>query len=100
MNLYLQHDFYYQQNGVKLIVICPGITVTSLIDNIVGVKDTFEYSREITSFLSKAKSQTAQECAENIIKSIEQGDNGSIFICDLGKLRPVELAKLWEIQFK
>lgn len=81
-------------------MICPGITVTPLIDNVVGVKDTFEYSRDITSFLSRAKSQTAEACAKNIIKSIEQAENGSIFICDLGELRSVELAKLWEIQFK
>lgn len=81
-------------------VVCPGITKTPLIENVVGIKDTFDYSKDITSFITRAKSQTAEECATNIIKSIQQGENGSIFICDLGELRSVELAKLWEIQFQ
>ncbi|XP_037945958.1 alcohol dehydrogenase-like [Teleopsis dalmanni] len=90
----LADPHYNNITGISYIAICPGATVTGLLDTFVGV-DTFEMSKPISERIIKAKNQTAEECAEAMMQAIEKAENGSVWICDLGKCEKVEMHKYW-----
>lgn len=46
-----------------------------------------------------AKTQEADICGENIVKAMRTGKTGSIWICDLGTLREIEMPVHWTLQF-
>ncbi|XP_055913881.1 development-specific 25 kDa protein-like [Eupeodes corollae] len=80
----------FSKNGVSFICICPGITATNLC-----VQFTTEThspnSKETLKLFNDAKQQTPEDCALNIVKAMELCKNGAAYLCDLGKMKEVEI---------
>ncbi|XP_030385830.1 alcohol dehydrogenase [Scaptodrosophila lebanonensis] len=90
----LGNPFYYAHSGVGFITVCPGFTDTPLLDDIAN-KTTFLYSTPMNDAYAKAKKQSPEECARNLIRVIEQGKNGEVWILDLGEMKQANFSELW-----
>ncbi|XP_064539146.1 alcohol dehydrogenase-related 31 kDa protein [Drosophila montana] len=90
----LSDPLYYSQNGVAVMAVCCGPTKLFV-------------DRELTAFLSYGQSfadrlrtapcQSTTVCAKNIVKAIECGKNGQIWIADKGGLELVKLHWYWHM---
>lgn len=60
---------------------------------------TFDYLADEAIRFTQAKTQQADICGKNIIKALETGKNGSVWICDLGTLKEANIPVYWEAQY-
>ncbi|EDV95767.1 alcohol dehydrogenase [Drosophila grimshawi] len=91
----LSNPGYYENTGVGFITICPGFTDTPLLDGLTE-KSTLKYDIPVKRLMNLVKRQTAQECATNLVKVIEQGQNGSVWLLDLGEMTQIEMPVMWK----
>jgi len=93
----LSHEHYLQNYGIKLLVICPGLTDTRIIkgftDRILSA-DTLDVT---TNILSALPIQTADAAAKCLADLIPTAKNGSVWILDEGKAEEITMAKYWKI---
>lgn len=94
----MAHDIYYKKTGVIHIAVCPGITRTTLLDDLTG-RDTFDYSEPLTKYLETCKYQSQAVMGASLVKSVEMAENGGMYICDLGTVRKAEPKTFWQFQF-
>lgn len=91
----MQNPLYFHHTQVNFITICPGLTDTSILD-IDKEKATLpEYAGPMAQRLATFKRQSAQECAENIVKVVEKNQLGSVWLLDLGEMAEIEMPILW-----
>ncbi|XP_053953692.1 alcohol dehydrogenase-like [Anastrepha ludens] len=90
---------YFDRFGVSFITICPGITDTNIFRN-AHKKVTFEFAQEPAKIFYKAKLQTAEICAKNMIKVMETCKNGGAYILDIGNIEEVTFPELWKPSFE
>ncbi|CAD7088794.1 unnamed protein product [Hermetia illucens] len=94
----ISHEFHYNKTGLAFIAVCPGLTNTKLVQNPQNAA-TFDYVEGEMAKILTAKTQEADICGENIVKAMRTGKTGSIWICDLGTLREIEMPVHWTLQF-
>ncbi|CAD7083546.1 unnamed protein product [Hermetia illucens] len=90
----LADDFYFKRTGVKLMLVCPGMTNTDLTQDPEG-STTFPYAAILGRHLVTAESQSAEICAENMVRAMEKNKNGSVWILDVGKYYEVRPVQYW-----
>lgn len=66
--------------------VCPGLTKTKLIEYPEN-SGTFDYVKEEVAKVANVAGQEADICGKNIVKAMQTGKNGSIWICVCGNLR-------------
>lgn len=93
----LGNEFYYRKTGIACICACPGLTTSELMTNLRDKVTWGHHSEELADVVEKAKKQTPEECAVNIIKAIEMMKNGGIFLCNLGQLKEVVPTVYWHL---
>ncbi|KAH8297541.1 hypothetical protein KR054_002295 [Drosophila jambulina] len=93
----LANPIYYAHSGVGFITICPGFTDTGLLDDI-GNKTTFDYETPMLAMFTRVKRQKAEDCARNLVQSIETAKNGAVLMLELGEIHDVDLPDLWKPQ--
>lgn len=93
-----QNPLYFMHTGVNFITVCPGLTETALLDNVADKATLVEYAKPIADRFANIKTQPAQKCAENIIKTIEINKVASVWILDLGKMSEVEIPNFWKFE--
>ncbi|XP_011181385.2 alcohol dehydrogenase [Zeugodacus cucurbitae] len=92
-------QIYYDRFGVSFITICPGLTETSLTKDLHS-RVTFQFNEEVAKIFLHSKQQSAELCAENMIKVIEIGKNGGVYLLDLGNIQEITYPQLWEPTFE
>lgn len=93
----MQDDFYHQRTGISSIAVCPGITDTPMIGY--EGKCTFDYSLEMCQDFIVAKNrQSAEQMGESLVKVVEVGKNGDVWLCDEGNMKRLEMPTNWELK--
>lgn len=93
----LSHEHYLNKHGIKLLVICPGLTDTSIIQGFADkilFKDTFDLTNNILSALPIQTADAAAKCLTDLIPTAK---NGSVWIIDEGKAEQITIPKYWRI---
>jgi len=90
----ISDSFYYNLTGVAVMTLCPGLTKTPLIKEVLS-NDTFDYSGELSQKIIDAEMQNAEDCGKNFVKAIESNENGAIWIADRGTLQKAEPKIFW-----
>ncbi|XP_023178632.2 alcohol dehydrogenase 2 [Drosophila hydei] len=83
---------YFAKTGVAFITICPGFTDTPLLFDMMN-KMTFKPHTTVTKHTHKV--QSAEICASNLIKVIEQGKNGGVWLLELGEMKELDMPVMW-----
>lgn len=92
-----QDPAYFAHTDVAFITICPGFTDTPLLDKVVE-KTTFTFDTPSKHFIPRVKRQSPEICAQNLVKVIEEGSNGSIWLLDVGGMKQIEIPPMWRPQ--
>ncbi|GLV42282.1 Photoreceptor dehydrogenase [Carabus blaptoides fortunei] len=82
------HPSYYRRTGVKVIVLCPGKTVTELFTNLEFMMANMKESIEI---MEKMPSQTAEAVGQAAVHAIKHGESSSIWVINESKLYQVNI---------
>ncbi|TDG48068.1 hypothetical protein AWZ03_005485 [Drosophila navojoa] len=82
----------YEQTGVAFITICPGFTDTPLLFDMMN-KMTFKPRTTINKHTHKV--QSPEICASNLVKVIEQGKSGSVWLLELGEMKELDMPVMW-----
>ncbi|XP_067643390.1 alcohol dehydrogenase 1-like [Eurosta solidaginis] len=93
------NPYSYKHLGVNFITICPGITDTDLVANL-ECKATFEFAKVIAMRFKSAASQSPEMCASNLVKVVETGKNGGVYVLDLAMIEEVNFENVWEPVFR
>ncbi|XP_045469977.1 alcohol dehydrogenase 1-like [Harmonia axyridis] len=78
-------DFYFCQTGVKVMTLCPGVTLTPMVTEsgtrpqLEGFSDT---SKELHEGLYSLPTQTVEVCGSHIVPMLEADINGSDWISE------------------
>lgn len=75
---------WYDETGVRVLVICPGVTASNLFDDM--NKTTLEFSRRQSAkeLLASIPSQGPENVAEAMVTIIQKGKNGSVWVSEAG----------------
>ncbi|XP_076661610.1 15-hydroxyprostaglandin dehydrogenase [NAD(+)]-like [Halictus rubicundus] len=76
---------WYEQTGVRVLVMCPGLTKTKLIDNVVSTKLDFTVTETFTEYFESLPRQEPETVAETMVSLIQKGKNGSVWVSDVGE---------------
>ncbi|KAI8116537.1 hypothetical protein FF38_07538 [Lucilia cuprina] len=90
----LAHPIYYDKTGVAVLGICCGPTKTFVRHT---MKAFLEYGQEYVDKLKGAPCQETAVCARNIVRAIEMGSNGQIWIADNERLDIVKPQLYWKM---
>ncbi|KAH8301093.1 hypothetical protein KR018_001334 [Drosophila ironensis] len=93
----MSNPVYYAHSGVAFITICPGFTDTGLLDDIDN-KTTFLYETPMLEMFKRVKRQTANQCAANLVRAIEQAKNGAVLMLELGETQEIDIPMHWKPQ--
>ncbi|KAL3286374.1 hypothetical protein HHI36_000884 [Cryptolaemus montrouzieri] len=89
-------DYYYCQTGVKVMTLCPGVTITAMVEDsdtagqLEGFGDT---GKELHRLLYSMPTQPGETCGMHIVPILEAGVNGSDWIsegCEVYRVRRVD----------
>lgn len=96
----MANPLYFNHTGVNFITICPGLTETALLDDLQGKTTLTDYAGPMVTRFAIIKRQSADICAQNLIKAIENNKLGSVWLLDLGELSEVDMPTLWKPTFE
>ncbi|XP_039965756.1 fat body protein 2 [Bactrocera neohumeralis] len=90
---------HYQHTGVAFIVVCPGLTTSEAMMNLreKSVMGQHSYVGELVEAMDKAKQQSPDECAMNMVKAMEVMKNGAVYLCNMGQLKEVMPTNYWHM---
>ncbi|XP_030560767.1 alcohol dehydrogenase [Drosophila novamexicana] len=86
---------YYARTGVAFITICPGFTDTPLLADMLD-KTTFSFETPMKKIIPKVKRQPPEVCASNMVKVIEQAQNGGVWMLDVGEIEELDMPVMWK----
>ncbi|KAF5299729.1 hypothetical protein FQR65_LT09358 [Abscondita terminalis] len=81
----LGNKYYYDTHGIKVFTVCPGLTVTPILSDLVDKSFyTLNPGLDILSkeFLSTVKMQPASYVAKHVIKLIDTAESGSAWVIE------------------
>ncbi|CAD7003806.1 fat body protein 2 [Ceratitis capitata] len=90
---------HYQHTGVAFITVCPGLTTSEMMMNLreKSMMGQQSYVGEMIEAMNKAKQQSPQECAMNMVKAMEMMKNGAVYMCNMGQLKEVMPTNYWHM---
>uniref|UniRef100_A0A1I8NR43 Alcohol dehydrogenase n=1 Tax=Stomoxys calcitrans TaxID=35570 RepID=A0A1I8NR43_STOCA len=94
----MSNPLYFNNTGVNFITICPGLTETSLLDNVKDKVTLVEFGKPMAERFVTLQTQPANVCAENIIKAIEADKLGAVWLLDRGEISEMEMPVMWKAQ--
>ncbi|XP_012284689.1 15-hydroxyprostaglandin dehydrogenase [NAD(+)] [Orussus abietinus] len=91
--------YHYQRTGVRIIVLCPGLTATPMMENLNEKKVTdFE---ELARMTQNIPPQRAESVAHGIVYMIRCAQNGSVWVSEHGKpVYEIQLPDILPIKMK
>ncbi|XP_003699709.3 15-hydroxyprostaglandin dehydrogenase [NAD(+)]-like [Megachile rotundata] len=72
----------YHNTGVRVLVICPGITDTPLVSNLQNKLFDFVTAEDLQNRIKNLPTQPVENVARAIVTLIQKGENGSIWISE------------------
>ncbi|KAJ8931872.1 hypothetical protein NQ314_015138 [Rhamnusium bicolor] len=78
----LGHDLNYRKIGIRIIVLCPGITQTKFIQEAEERTLMPEMSKDLEEFLKRAHRQKPEVCGKSVIELIKYGPTGSTWVIE------------------
>ncbi|XP_030377530.1 alcohol dehydrogenase-related 31 kDa protein [Scaptodrosophila lebanonensis] len=90
----LADPLYYTQNGVAVMAVCCGPTKVFVDRELTAF---LPYGQSFADRLRTAPCQSTAVCGQNIVRAIERGENGQIWIADKGGLELVKLQSYWHM---
>lgn len=84
---------------MAFVVVCPGLTTSELMMNLreKSMMGQQSYVGELVEAMGKAKQQSPEECAMNIVKAMEIMKNGAVYLCNMGQLKEVMPTNYWHM---
>ncbi|XP_046808433.1 peroxisomal hydratase-dehydrogenase-epimerase-like [Lucilia cuprina] len=92
----MANPLYFHHTQVNFITICPGLTETALLDAVQEKATLREYAGPMVQRFANIKRQSAEACAQNLVKAVEINKLGSVWLLDLGEMSEVEMPILWK----
>ncbi|TMW47846.1 hypothetical protein DOY81_007080 [Sarcophaga bullata] len=92
----MANPLYYHHTQVNFITICPGLTDTALLDELQDKTTLKEYAGPMVQRFAHIKRQSAEACAKNLVKAVENNKLGSVWLLDLGELSEIDMPILWK----
>ncbi|XP_037809301.1 alcohol dehydrogenase-like [Lucilia sericata] len=92
----MANPLYFHHTQVNFITICPGITETALLDSVQEKTTLREYAGPMVQRFANMKRQTAEACAQNLVKAVEINKLGSVWLLDLGEMSEIEMPIMWK----
>ncbi|XP_066583832.1 uncharacterized protein [Prorops nasuta] len=74
--------YHYQKSGVRILVLCPGLTTTSLLEDL---KSNVENPEDFMTSIGHPEVQRVESVAHGLVYVIRCAQNGSIWISEDGK---------------
>ncbi|XP_031770928.1 uncharacterized protein LOC100865898 [Apis florea] len=92
---------YYNTTGIRILIMCPGVTTTTLLDDPVSKSLNFVAQNDVYDCLGKEIPQTPEHVGDAMVKLIEKGKNEAVWVCKDGK-QPyaVEFSPLKKIELQ
>ncbi|XP_076661606.1 15-hydroxyprostaglandin dehydrogenase [NAD(+)]-like isoform X2 [Halictus rubicundus] len=75
---------WYELTGVRVLVMCPGLTTTKLFDNMESTTYHFTDPKDVQEHLSTFIPQGPEHVAKAMVLLIQKGKNGSILVSEDG----------------
>ncbi|XP_067643386.1 fat body protein 2 [Eurosta solidaginis] len=90
---------HHQHTGVAFIVVCPGLTTSETILNLreKSMWGQQSYVDEMIETMNKAKQQTPEEVAMNMVKAMEINKTGAVYLANVGQLKEVMPTNYWHM---
>lgn len=76
---------YYNNTGIRILIMCPGVTTTSLLENPLSKSFDFVTQNDFYNCLGKDIPQTPEHVGNAMVKLIEKGKNEAVWVCKEGK---------------
>ena len=73
---------HYSTTGVRVLVICPGVTKTALLVDATKTLLDFIEPEHVTKMLGALPVQEPENVAEAVVKLIQKGQNGSVWVSE------------------
>ncbi|XP_061399471.1 fat body protein 2-like [Musca vetustissima] len=86
---------YFDKTGVSFVTICPGVTLTTMLKDVVTKCLSAKYLSKDNNLFDSVIDQTPAEFAENLVKVLESAANGTIWVLDGGKIHEAHLPEIW-----
>ncbi|KAI4461463.1 15-hydroxyprostaglandin dehydrogenase [nad(+)] [Holotrichia oblita] len=89
---------HYDSRKVRVLTICPGVTNTPLMANL-GTKMVNERYLDVLALGYQNRMtvpQSPEDVARALIKVIEEGGNGSVWVVEGAQLHEIDVPKNWE----
>ncbi|KAG9430807.1 hypothetical protein HZU67_08010 [Apis mellifera carnica] len=72
---------YYNNTGIRILIMCPGVTTTSLLENPLSKSFDFVTQNDFYNCLGKDIPQTPEHVGNAMVKLIEKGKNEAVWVC-------------------
>nr|XP_022908080.1 15-hydroxyprostaglandin dehydrogenase [NAD(+)]-like [Onthophagus taurus] len=89
LSMCYSHPYYYEKSGVKVIAICPGLTITALL----ATSEVTE-NEDLMKVINNLPTQKADVLGKNLIQIIEKAKNGSIWKMEAGLIEEIDSIKI------
>ncbi|XP_076657969.1 uncharacterized protein LOC143362046 [Halictus rubicundus] len=76
---------WYEHTGVRVLIMCPGLTKTNLLDSIPSTILDFNDAEKYKEKIDSSPSQGPEIVAETMVSLIQKGKNGSVWVSDVGE---------------
>jgi len=93
----LRAGSFNELTGVKFMTICPGVTMTPMVENYKNRTLFPEMIRSMKDAMAQIEIQQPQVVGVTILKALEDGENGAVWACIGGNIRKVHIPEYPEI---
>lgn len=76
---------HYDTTGVRVLVMCPGVTSTNLLTELESTVFDFVKASDIQQLLRTLPTQPPEVVGQAMINLIQKGPNGSVWVCEGGQ---------------
>ncbi|KAK9892181.1 hypothetical protein WA026_018986 [Henosepilachna vigintioctopunctata] len=90
------HDYFFKQTGVKVMAMCPGVTMTPMVTDVDEASSVLDGFGKMDDILreqcDELPSQSVEECGMHIIRILEVNVNGSEWISEGDEIYRIKTA--------
>lgn len=72
----------YQNTGVRVLVMCPGVTDTPLVQNVQNKTFDFVKPTDVEQLFGKLPNQPSENVAQAMVSLIQKGKNGAVWVSE------------------
>ncbi|GLV31700.1 Photoreceptor dehydrogenase [Carabus blaptoides fortunei] len=77
--------FNYEMSGIRVLTMCPGVTITPLITEAHNLASTVDKAAQVRKELDILPTQNPADVAKGMMHLIKHGGSGSVWVCEGGE---------------